>query len=190
MPAHAQHVAVLALQLFDQMKEVHQCGEYERKLVEFSALLHDVGWSISGKKHHKHTMRLINNARFRHISDKDKKLIAQIARYHRKSPPNIKHAEFMLLPREGQMLVKKLAPFVRLADALDRSHSGRIKDVHCEIDQYSCTFCVSHSKDLEEETQAIDRKKDMFEEVYHKEVRFKNLYYQTDKSKNLVIAAS
>ncbi|HWB53640.1 MAG TPA: Ppx/GppA phosphatase family protein, partial [Tepidisphaeraceae bacterium] len=84
---HAEHVTQLALQLFDQTRSLHGLSVIERELLEYASLLHDIGWHISGKSHHKHSMYLILNGNLKDFTPEETTIMACIARYHRKSLP-------------------------------------------------------------------------------------------------------
>jgi exopolyphosphatase/guanosine-5'-triphosphate,3'-diphosphate pyrophosphatase len=120
--AHARHVAGLALSLFDQTAHRHGLGAPGRALLEYAALLHDIGHIISYPGHHKHTYYLIKNGDLRGFQPEEIELLANVARYHRRGHPRKKHAAFASLPRTSRRSVRVLAGCLRLADVLDRSH--------------------------------------------------------------------
>ncbi len=62
---HAQHVASLAMALFDGFKDVHGLGTQAREWLEYGALLHDIGVHISYERHHKHSYYLITHGGLR-----------------------------------------------------------------------------------------------------------------------------
>ena len=55
---HSLHVAALALRLFDQTKRLHNLGDTERDWLEYAAILHDIGYLINERQHHKHAYYL------------------------------------------------------------------------------------------------------------------------------------
>lgn len=173
-PEHSQHVAKLALQIFDQLRSLHGCSDNERNLLEFAALLHDIGWAICGKKHHVHSMRLIEGAKTVKVDYPTKCLIAQIARYHRKSMPKPKHKQFWSLAPNDQITVKKLAAILRIADALDRTHTGRVKKVVCSQVGTDVIITASYPEVLFDESQAFESKKDLFFNVFGTQVLLVN----------------
>ena len=63
--AHSQHVARLALSLFDQTQPLHGLGDDDREMLEYAALLHDIGQHVSRKGHHRHAAYLVENAQLR-----------------------------------------------------------------------------------------------------------------------------
>lgn len=120
--AHARHTSALALSLFDQTRERHALGDGERALLEYAALLHDVGHHISYPGHHKHTYYLIKNGDLRGFHPAEIEVLANVARYHRRGHPRRKHPGFSALPKPSRRVVEVLAGLLRVADALDRSH--------------------------------------------------------------------
>lgn len=141
---HARNVAELALALFDGTRRKHGLGDGERALLEYAALLHDIGHHISYVGHHKHTYYLIKNGDLRGFSPEEVEVLANVARYHRRGHPRRRHDGFATLPRGSRRTVEVLAGHLRLADALDRSHRqivhglkvsgrGNALRVHCEV---------------------------------------------------------
>jgi exopolyphosphatase/guanosine-5'-triphosphate,3'-diphosphate pyrophosphatase len=130
---YAENTASLAVQLFDQTRAMHALGDRERTLLEFSALVHDVGSYINVRNRHKHTMYIIEASDLAGLTADEKDLVAQVARYHRKSPPEPHHTAFTVLPRRSRVLVSALAAMLRIAYALDVERSQRIKRIRAEI---------------------------------------------------------
>ncbi|MFN8546359.1 MAG: Ppx/GppA phosphatase family protein [Candidatus Binatia bacterium] len=126
---HTRHVAHLALGLFDASRQLHALGDREREWLEYGALLHDVGVHISYKGHHRHSYYLVRHGDLRGFEPEEIEIVALIARYHRRSPPRKSHEAFRALPAPARRAVKVLAAFVRLAEALDRSHAQLVAGV-------------------------------------------------------------
>ena len=123
-------MARLALELFDGACVVHGLGDDSREILEASALLANVGLFVSHAGHHKHSYYVIRNSELlTGFTDREIELIAQVARYHRKSAPRRKHPEFAALGRDDQRRVRVLAGVLRVAVGLDRNHSGRVGSV-------------------------------------------------------------
>ncbi|RJF71201.1 Ppx/GppA family phosphatase [Deinococcus cavernae] len=124
-PVHGQQVAQLSRDLLGALQEAGEdFPEDARSLLTAAAALHETGLIVAQSSHHKHSAYLIRHAGLRGFSPREIELIAQIARYHRKSPPRPAHPEFMALLPADQRLVSRLAAILRVADGLDRSHSG------------------------------------------------------------------
>src|SRR5205085_6365600 len=112
---HGDHTAGLAMQLFDATEFLHHMGEEERELLEAAALLANVGLVISHARHHLHSYYVIRGAEhLTGFTDHEIEIIAQVARYHRKSAPKSKHAEFATLSEADQQVVRTLAAILRI----------------------------------------------------------------------------
>ena len=124
---HSDHVASLAMQLFDQLEPVHHLPEENREYLEAAALLANVGLFVSHSKHHQHSYYVIRNSDvLTGFTDREIEVIAQVARYHRKSAPKPTHEPFMRLRPEDQDLVSLLGGILRVAVALDRTQRGLV----------------------------------------------------------------
>ena len=129
---HAEHATKLALELFEQTTDEHGLDPACEEYLEAAGLLHNVGLAISHEAHHKHSYYLIRNAeRLTGFTAREIEIIAQVARYHRKSAPKAKHADFAALRPDDQEAVRKLAGMLRVAIALDRTHGGVVHSVSC-----------------------------------------------------------
>lgn len=130
---HAEHVAKLALTLFDQLKTLHGMDDRYRGILELAALLHEIGMFVATRSNHKHTMYLIRNSELFGVGAKDMELVALVARYHRRATPQPDHDGYSQLNREERVSVSKLAALLRLAIALDASRSQRISEIDCQL---------------------------------------------------------
>ncbi len=133
-PVHSAHVAGLALRLYDDLAERLALGPEAREYLEAAALLANVGLFVSHANHHKHSYYVIRNSE--HLvgfTDREIELIAQVARYHRKSEPKRKHESFVRLRDDDRRLVRSLAAVLRVAIGLDRNHAGLVADVRAEV---------------------------------------------------------
>ncbi len=172
--SHSHQVAKLAMAVFDQTKRLHRLGPPEREYLEAAALLHEVGLFVSHAQHHRHSYYLIRNSEMLGFTENEKEIIANIARYHRKSHPKLKHEGFRKLSPVDQALVKKLGSILRIADGLDRTHSSSIRDVRCRLKGRSIEFQLRRvgKMPLELELWGAERKKELFEETFRAKVIF------------------
>ena len=133
-PEHSLQVARLSLQLHDALAADLGLGDEERELLEAASLLSNVGLFIAHSGHHKHSYYVIRNSEhLMGFTDQEIELIAQVARYHRKSPPSVdKHAEFAGLSEADQLRVRSMAAILRVAIGFDRNHDGAVESVQVE----------------------------------------------------------
>jgi exopolyphosphatase/guanosine-5'-triphosphate,3'-diphosphate pyrophosphatase len=130
--AHARQVARLALQLFDSAFSLglHRLGRWERELLEYAALLHDVGAFLSYQNHQKHTYYLIHNADLLGFDQKETAIMALAGLHHRKGLPTDQENEFQALDKDAQTAVRVMAMMLHLAESLDRGHVGAVHRAH------------------------------------------------------------
>ena len=170
---HSDRVAVFALSLFDQTQGVlHHWGTNERQLLWAAAILHNCGHYISHSSHHKHSYYLIRNGELLGYTETEIEIIANIARYHRKSPPKKKHENFRnLFNKQHRQIVGQLSAILRLAVALDRRQIGAIAQVQFEYYQHfqQCNLLIFPSVQGDNcalEMWGLDYKKGVFEEEF------------------------
>lgn len=162
---HVEHATDLALRLFDATAKIHGLTPVERELLEAAGLLHNVGLFISHSSHHKHSYYLIRNSDLLvGFTDHERELMAQVARYHRKSLPSTKHAEFAALDESDHYTVRVLSGLLRIAIALDRTHSGSVRDVRVRAGaRISITALARRGADVSVELYAAAQRKDLAE---------------------------
>ncbi len=167
---HFQQVRKLALELFDGLIKLHNLGLRERCWLECAAVLHDVGLSKSEGGHHKKSAKLILNDMKLPFTSKERRIIASIARYHRKGLPKQTHYNLGSLDCATIYKVKVLASLLRIADGLDYSHRSIVEVLIIKIGTKRIIVeCMFKTKSILEE-QAFNKKKDLFENVFAKKM--------------------
>lgn len=164
-PSHSDHVSALALQIFDDLGKWHGFVSRQRELLQAAALLHDIGWSQTpdGKGHHKWSARLIQEHAWKNLKEEEIPLVAQTARYHRKTPPEPDHVDFHALTASGQRQVMILGGILRIADALDRTHTGKIERLEASFTDKAVLIRVKPAGKWEAEYAMVETKRDMLE---------------------------
>lgn len=170
---HVEQVRVLALTLFDRLRDVLGADPSERPLLEAASLLHDVGQVVSYRGHHKHSYQLILHAERLSMTARDRHLVALISRYHRKKGPSKKHPEFLRLSEDDRAVVRRLAGILRVADGLDRGHAAIVDQVTTRLTKDQLSIRVSPRRagaDLSLEVWGASRKADVLERVLDRRV--------------------
>ena len=127
---HVQHATDLGLALFDQLAPLHRLTLADRELMEAAGLLHNVGLFVSHAAHHQHSEYIIRNSdRLTGYTERELAVIAQVARYHRKSAPKASHLRFNALSEADQHRVRWMAGMLRIAIAFDRTRRSVITGV-------------------------------------------------------------
>ncbi|HQY89525.1 MAG TPA: Ppx/GppA phosphatase family protein, partial [Tepidisphaeraceae bacterium] len=170
---HSTQVALLTMQLWDELKSVHRLGAGERELVEYASLLHDIGWHIGPSGHHKHSEYLILHSDLsRFFSEEEVAIIANIARYHRKKPPTDDNPRFASLSKRAKEIVTIGAAMLRVADGLDRSHSSVVRSLKCRIVPDKVLVKLDVKADAELEIWGARRKCELFESTFKRAIEF------------------
>lgn len=171
---HARQVARLALLLFKATLPLHELDQRAALLLERAALLHNAGMLIAHKAHHKHSFTLITKTPLPDVSEEERHEIACIARYHRRALPQKSHPEYAQLEKAARKRVSQLAALVRVADALDYGHDGRVEGVTAEIEEETVRFFISaqHGLHADAELARARQKSDLFEKTFKYHARF------------------
>ncbi|MGO9838191.1 MAG: HD domain-containing protein [Polyangiaceae bacterium] len=170
--AHARQVCRFATQLYDDLQRVHAFGERDRLLLRAAALLHDIGDYVHYSGHHKHSQYLIQHADIMGMTPDERAIVANIARYHRKGPPDPNHPGYRDLAKEARGKVRGLASLLRLADALDREHKQKIESVRAAIDRSArrVTLFLRGEGDRELEEWTVGAKASLWRDEYDLDV--------------------
>jgi exopolyphosphatase/guanosine-5'-triphosphate,3'-diphosphate pyrophosphatase len=179
---HSEHVATLALRIYDQLAERLGSGGDElplalrhdgaRELLQVAATLHDVGYYINYQRHHVHSFHLIIHSELPGFSHHELELIANIARYHRRAHPKEKHASYREMSETDRSLIRELAAILRVADGLDRTHACTVEDVRVERRPGAILFTVSARRNPEVDLWGAARKSRLFAKVFGLEANF------------------
>jgi exopolyphosphatase / guanosine-5'-triphosphate,3'-diphosphate pyrophosphatase len=132
--AHTEHVARLALGLFDDTAALglHSGDARERELLWAACVLHDIGMSVDYDDHHKHSRYLVLNSGLPGFDQREVAIIGQAVRFHRKGMPT--SGGFDKLLHEGDLaILDRCALFLRLAEDLERSRDQLVAEVAVHV---------------------------------------------------------
>ena len=170
---HAEHATELALELFEQTSDLHRLDPSCEELLEAAGLLANVGLFVSHDRHHLHSYYVIRNTDvLTGFTDDEIELIAQVARYHRKSAPKPSHSEFATLPQAMQQTVRMLAGILRIGVALDRTRTGAVHEVMATYRKGTLTITLCHDEDADVSLEAYtaEARKSLLEQALDVEV--------------------
>lgn len=162
---HSRHVSKLSLQLFDHLRGDLKLNDTDRELLEYAAFMHDIGYHISHRKHHKHALYIIRNADLKGFEENEIEVMAHVARYHRRSTPKSRHKQYMQLKKSDKDRVKKLSSILRVADGLDRSHYQNVRAMELIDGKRTITIQIRTESDPQLEIWGALRKNALLEEV-------------------------
>jgi exopolyphosphatase/guanosine-5'-triphosphate,3'-diphosphate pyrophosphatase len=170
---HARQVARLSLRLFDLLAPVHGLEPGDREILEYAALLHDAGYWIGADRHHKHAYYLIREGPLESFSREEVAVLALAARYHRGTLPRKRHAPFAALSGKDRRRVRALAALLRIADGLDRSRGGLVREIQVTQGKDAVTLTLHAEGELDLELYAAGRRADLFRETFDRELQFR-----------------
>jgi exopolyphosphatase/guanosine-5'-triphosphate,3'-diphosphate pyrophosphatase len=159
-------VARLASALFDQLQPLHGLDEPDRRLLQAAGILHDIGIPISFRGHHKHSLVLISRSVLPGFSPRQILLVANVARYHRRSAPKSGHAAYAALDAEERRRVVHLAAILQLADVLDRDHRQAVRRVRTMLRDGRLRLRMETEGEILADRTALARKADLFQTTF------------------------
>jgi exopolyphosphatase/guanosine-5'-triphosphate,3'-diphosphate pyrophosphatase len=163
---HENHVAALALMLFDAFGDLHGFEPADRDLLFAAALVHDVGRAINVSAHHKHGAYVVRNSGLAGWRDDDLSLIATLVRYHRKTMPKTMHPEWASADASLRRRIAGLAALLRIADGLDARHLGVVTHVEVTRADGAYRLAAHAQQDVAPEIAAARFKADLFERAF------------------------
>ncbi len=169
---HTNQVTRLALIIYDELQDLHKLSDPERFWLECGAMLHDIGWVHGQKSHHKESLRMILESELLPLDNKEKLIVASIARYHRKALPSLRHDHFAALEPNEREMVSKLAAILRIADGLDYTHNNVISDIRCEVKPKKVVFWCQAGHAAQMEFEHAAGKADLFTQEFDRKVIF------------------
>jgi len=169
--AHTEHVARLALGLFDELAQagVHGGDRVERELLWAAAVLHDIGMTVDYDDHHKHSRYLILNGGLPGFTPREVALIGQAVRYHRKGTPGL--GPFGPLMRKGDHeLLARISTLLRLAEDLERPRDQLVREAHADVSDGRVALQLVTEGDASVSRWAAARETDLFAAAFGREL--------------------
>ncbi|MBN2684722.1 MAG: HD domain-containing protein [Pontiellaceae bacterium] len=167
---HSDCVADIARALFRALQTEHRLDYRYEVILMVAAQLHDIGSFIGSSSHHKHSKYLIEHSDIFGLGEKDVRLSALVARYHRRAVPKPGHSDYAALTRDDRLVVNKLAAILRVADALDRTHTQLLQKIIVTPAERQVLIDTRCGGDFAAEKRALIEKGEMFEQVYGRPV--------------------
>jgi exopolyphosphatase/guanosine-5'-triphosphate,3'-diphosphate pyrophosphatase len=164
--AHQRNVARLANVLFERLAGLHGLAPSDRDLLYAAAILHSIGKFVALSAHHKHTAYLVRHSPLAGWREDERELVAQIARYYRKTMPKPSHTDFAAQSPADQRRIEALAAILRIADGLDERELGVVADITVRRDDGRVTFVAQAEGNVSGELAAAMFKADLFERTF------------------------
>jgi exopolyphosphatase/guanosine-5'-triphosphate,3'-diphosphate pyrophosphatase len=168
---HTEHVAALALGMFDELARLglHEGDPRERELLWAACMLHDVGMSIDYDDHHKHSRYLILNGALPGFAPVETAIIAQAARYHRKGMPAPGPLGALFGDGDAERL-DRCATLLRLAEDLERSRDQLVRDTSLAMHNGTVELRLIADGESAVPRWAASREGELFARAFHREL--------------------
>lgn len=163
---HALCVEMIAMRIYDEMQAEHKLPPRYVLLLRTACILHDCGRFISLSGHHKHSKYLIENSDLFGLNRDDIKIVALIARYHRRAEPKPTHSDYNVLSRSDKLVINKLSAILRVADGLDNLHTQDAEECTIERTESELRFLIRNTSDVNTARLALKDKARLFEQIF------------------------
>jgi exopolyphosphatase/guanosine-5'-triphosphate,3'-diphosphate pyrophosphatase len=170
-PTHSHQVCNIALMLFDQLQPLHGYGPWERELLGYAAILHDIGIDVGYYDHHKHSAYLLLNTGLPGFKHRELALLTILVRSHRKG--EVKVDEYRMVLEEGDDdRAQKLGALLRLSEFLERSKSQVIKDITVSFAPEKVFVRLCAEGDAVAEMHSAMRRSGLFKKAFERDIEF------------------
>ncbi|MGD0890122.1 MAG: Ppx/GppA phosphatase family protein [Terracidiphilus sp.] len=132
-PRHAEPVRAHAVQLFRELKTLHELpAEYESWLAA-AAILRDTGKFINHQGHHRHTQYIVSSSEIYGYTQLQRTMVSALARYLGKSRPQPGDRALRNIPAEEHKNVQRAVVLLRLAVALNQDRASDVLRVTARV---------------------------------------------------------
>ncbi len=163
---HAIDVEEKALAIFDSLQRLHGLGPRQRFLLQLASRLHDIGKFININLHYIYSYELIMASELLGLSQEELQIVAYIAKYHSDILPSQYQEDFYGMRKRNRSIVFKLVAILRIADALDSSHTQKIKNIRVSIEEGEVMLRGEAIEDTLLEEWSFEEKSQYFVEVF------------------------
>ncbi len=163
--AHARHVGMLALTLFDATMSVHRLPGSIKPLLETAALLHNVGLVGGTDGHEERGRDIILAQPIRGFSDDECQIMAWVVAFHHKKVHAEREAAYDELSPEMRHDIMALSAILRVADGLDSLNNQKtaIKEVRVNPEEAVLVLNGARARD---HAKTAQRLADLWNQVF------------------------
>ncbi len=162
---HLKALYKLSSEIFDTMKKYHGMGKRERVLMQCIAILHDCGKYISLSEASSCSYTIIMSSEILGLSHKERELIATTVEFNRKPVEPYENLSDRF-SQEEYLIILKLLAILKVANALDRSHKQKIKDVSMKVKERELLISIEANSSLALEKGLFKKNADYFEDIF------------------------
>ncbi len=164
---HINTVETLGLTVFDAMKKAAGLTPRDRLLLDIAIQLHHCGKYITVSKAAECSYNIIMSTEIIGLSHKERNLVANIVRYVTIDFPGFDVLAAMEdIEEDSYLKIAKLVAILRVANALDRSHRQKIREMKAVLKGNTLALNVDTQEDIDLEKGLFPEKAEFFEEVF------------------------
>lgn len=170
-PRQSEPIRAHAVQLFRELKPLHQLpAEYESWLAA-AALLRDTGKFINHQGHHRHAQYIISSSEIYGYTPVQRTIVSAIARYLGKSRPQAGDRAMRNIPAEEHKNVHSAVLLLRLAVALNQDRASDVLRVSARAYPRRVYLEIKPGRTgAELELWSLRKEADYFREVFGREL--------------------
>lgn len=162
---HLKALEKISLMIFDTMKKYHGMGKRERLLMRVVSILHDCGKYISISEAAECSYTIIMSSEILGLTHQEREMVASVVAFNRRElEPYEELAD--RFSQEEYMTVVKLLAILKVANALDRSHRQKFKEIRMSVRNMKLDIVVEASDSFALEKGLFEEKADFFERIF------------------------
>ncbi|MCR5641079.1 MAG: HD domain-containing protein [Lachnospiraceae bacterium] len=161
---HLKAMDRMSVQIFDATKKQHGLKKRERLILRTAAILHDCGKYISLSESPQCSYTIIMSSEILGLSHKEREMVAMIAAFNHKDDVGYELLSDHFTEAEYLVFLKLLA-ILRVANALDRSHKQKFKNVTMSVQKQQLIISISSEDSITLEKGLFEEKADFFQNV-------------------------
>ena len=132
---HVEQVLGISVQLFKQLRVLHKFPRQYLRILKVAAMLHDAGSAIRYYDYQKHSSYIALNSAIYGIPQREIVMAALVIAIYKNDDFSInefnRYREF--IEEQDVDVIRKLGIMLRIAESLDRSMSGCVTGIVCDV---------------------------------------------------------
>lgn len=162
---HIDALTEMSSLIFDAMKKMHGMGKRERLLLQTAAILHDCGKYVSLAHGPECAYNIIMESEIIGLSHLERQIVASVVLYN--TYPLAAYEDLAdRLDRDSYRKVAKLAAILRVANAMDRSHKQKFKNVKAVLRGTQLVITIDTADNIILERKLFAVRAELFERVF------------------------
>ncbi len=163
---HSQNIRSCSCRIFDKLKKIHGLDPNKRLILELASILHSCGSFVSVRQHNQCTFDLIRGMDLFGLSRAEVLEVAFVAGSISDDLSEETNLNFAMLSNKEKLSVSKMAAIFRMANALDKSHRGKLRDLKIAVEDDRVLFKAAAAGDTLLEQWAFEESAQFFKDVF------------------------